>query len=419
MGLEAATYIHQLNPLNPVGAVDAKAQGDDHIRMVKSTLQATFPSITGPVTVTHTQINNAVGSGLTGFAAPSVSVKGSGAANAGVATTALRSDARLIVDLADIFSWTGQHSWTTALKIPNGVVGTPAIHFSSDPDTGFYSLGANQIGLAVGGLLNCYFDLGHMLGDDGTVARPYFSFFNDTDTGIYSGGANNLRVSTGGGLRWQFTNTFNETFVPQYFPDGAAGAPSVTFGSDPDTGMFRGGANDLRFACGGTTLFILNANFFQSLAQQMANVDGSAATPAYGFSSDGNTGLYSRGADRLGFAEGGTGYDVGYRNIPQNSQSANYGLVQSDSGKHILHPNGAGAGDTYTIPANASVAYEIGTVLTFVNRDSNNLTIAITSDTLILAGTTSTGSRTLGQNGVATAIKVESTVWIISGTGIS
>lgn len=113
------------------------------------------------------------------------------------------------------------------------------------------------------------------------------------------------------------------------------------------------------------------------------------------------------------------GVEVGYKNIPQNSQSANYPIVLTDAGKHILHPSGGGSADTFTIPANASVAFPIGTVLTFVNRDSNSLTIAITADTMYLANSTSVGNRTLGQNGVATAIKVENTVWIISGSGLS
>lgn len=113
------------------------------------------------------------------------------------------------------------------------------------------------------------------------------------------------------------------------------------------------------------------------------------------------------------------GIEVGYRGIPQNSQSANYTLVAGDAGKHILHPSGGGASDIFTIPANASVAYAIGTAITFVNRDSNAVSIAITTDTMYLAGTTTTGTRTLAQNGVATAIKVESTVWIISGSGLT
>ncbi len=111
--------------------------------------------------------------------------------------------------------------------------------------------------------------------------------------------------------------------------------------------------------------------------------------------------------------------EVGFRGVPQNSQSANYTCVIGDAGKHIFHPSGGGSGDTFTIPANASVAYAVGTVLTFINRDSNSVSIAITSDTMYLAGTTTTGTRTLGQNGIATATKVESTVWIISGSGLT
>jgi hypothetical protein len=74
---------------------------------------------------------------------------------------------------------------------------------------------------------------------------------------------------------------------------------------------------------------------------------------------------------------------------------------------------------TYTIPANGSVAYPIGTVLTIVNIYAGNLSIAITTDTLTLAGSTTTGTRTLAQNGIATALKVSSTSWVISGSGLT
>lgn len=59
MGLEVATYIHELDPSNPIGGSDPKSQGDDHIRLTKSTLQNTLPNVTGPITLSHTQINNA------------------------------------------------------------------------------------------------------------------------------------------------------------------------------------------------------------------------------------------------------------------------------------------------------------------------------------------------------------------------
>jgi len=111
---------------------------------------------------------------------------------------------------------------------------------------------------------------------------------------------------------------------------------------------------------------------------------------------------------------------VGFRNIPQNSQSAAYTCVLADAGKHIFHPSADTTARVYTIPANASVAYTIGTAITFINQNAAGvITIAITSDTMRLAGAGTTGSRTLAANGVATAIKVTSTEWIISGTGLT
>jgi hypothetical protein len=111
---------------------------------------------------------------------------------------------------------------------------------------------------------------------------------------------------------------------------------------------------------------------------------------------------------------------VGFREIPQNSQSAAYTAVLADSGKHILHPSADTTARTFTIPANGSVAYPIGTALTFINQNgAGTVTIAITSDTMRLAGAGTTGSRTLAANGVATAIKITSTEWIISGTGLT
>lgn len=110
--------------------------------------------------------------------------------------------------------------------------------------------------------------------------------------------------------------------------------------------------------------------------------------------------------------------EVGYLNIPQNSQSTAYTTVMADRGKHVYHPTSDDNPRTFTIDSNANVAYAIGTAITFIN-DQNTLTIAITSDVLVWAEDGSTGSRTLAENGIATALKVTSTRWIISGAGLS
>lgn len=106
--------------------------------------------------------------------------------------------------------------------------------------------------------------------------------------------------------------------------------------------------------------------------------------------------------------------------IPQNSKSANYTLLLADANKHIYHPSADATARTFTIPANSSVAYDIGTAITFVNDDSAGvITIAITTDTMRLAGAGTTGSRTLAANGIATALKITATSWLISGVGLT
>jgi len=60
MGLEAGTYISDLNSSNPA-ASDVKSQGDDHLRLIKSTIKASFPNVTGAVSASHTELSYAAG----------------------------------------------------------------------------------------------------------------------------------------------------------------------------------------------------------------------------------------------------------------------------------------------------------------------------------------------------------------------
>lgn len=114
------------------------------------------------------------------------------------------------------------------------------------------------------------------------------------------------------------------------------------------------------------------------------------------------------------------GFSIGYRIIPQNSQSAAYTLVLGDSAYQIYHPGADTTARTWTIPANSSVAYPIGTTITFINDTSAGVvTISITTDTMVLAGAGTTGSRTLAASGIATAVKMTSTRWMINGTGLT
>jgi hypothetical protein len=130
----------------------------------------------------------------------------------------------------------------------------------------------------------------------------------------------------------------------------------------------------------------------------------------------GNTGISISAA---GVPTLSDGTQVGYLSIPFNSQSAAYTAVLGDSGKVIFHPSTDANARTFTIPANSSVAYPIGTAITFINMTSQVVTIAITTDTMYLSSAGTTGSRSLAQYGSATAIKMTSTTWLISGSGLT
>jgi len=115
---------------------------------------------------------------------------------------------------------------------------------------------------------------------------------------------------------------------------------------------------------------------------------------------------------------------TGYIGIPQNLKAAtgvfSYTLTAADAGKHIYY-TGTPTSAALVIPANTGVAFEIGTTLVVMNDlgAATNVSISITIDTLQLAGTGTTGTRTLARYGVATITKVTATKWIISGNGLT
>lgn len=153
------------------------------------------------------------------------------------------------------------------------------------------------------------------------------------------------------------------------------------------------------------------------LSTSNGNVVGPAsATDGHLAVFDGTTGKLIKDGGAVPAAGSG---NIGYLNVPSQSKSADYTAVLGDSGKSIDHPATDNNARTFTIPANGSVAYPVGTCLSFSNMDTNALTIAITTDTLYLAGAGTTGSRSLAQFGTATARKLTSTTWLISGVNLT
>lgn len=98
------------------------------------------------------------------------------------------------------------------------------------------------------------------------------------------------------------------------------------------------------------------------------------------------------------------------RDIPVNVQSA-YTLVASDVGKAVVSTG------NITIPANVFVAGDPITI--FTNTLTARSLIPSAGVTLYLAGTSVTGTRTLGGRALCTILCIGVNTFVVSGVGIS
>ncbi len=164
---------------------------------------------------------------------------------------------------------------------------------------------------------------GYVRTADGAQATPAFSFISATNTGFYYtgttiaaayGGVTQVHIGNGmlrshldlgtdlgtSAIRW------NDAYINRVLiGDGSAASPAITFGDDTDTGIFSPVADQIAFAAGGSQRLTITAGSVTGVAP-FRTAAGSAAAPAYSFSSDTDTGVYTTGADTLGFTTGGT-----------------------------------------------------------------------------------------------------------------
>jgi hypothetical protein len=111
------------------------------------------------------------------------------------------------------------------------------------------------------------------------------------------------------------------------------------------------------------------------------------------------------------------GFAIGYRDIPQVVFTSNATLALTDAGKHYFSSNSA---NVITVPNNTTVSFNIGTAISIVQQGTANLTVTPGSGvTMYLAGNSTSSSRTLGNYGMATLMKVDTNTWFINGTGVN
>lgn len=234
---------------------------------------------------------------------------------------------------------------------------------------------------------------------DGTAISEWLS---NGAGGVFFGtiSSHQLQIGTAGATRITLSNAGNVTI----------GAPSSGQTVNITGAASAYGAQIIGSASSGASLG-LSVHAGTTSADTAFDVTNQAGTTDY----------FTVRGDGLAKAidQGNTLQDIGWRDMPQNVMGAGtYTFALSDRGKQIYNNFGA---VTFTIPANASIAFPIGTVIEIINESGSNNTINITTDTLawLQGGSASTGSRTVATSSTVVLQKVQSTRWVITGFGIS
>jgi len=260
-----------------------------------------------------------------------------------------------------------------------GSAANPSYTFMPDSNTGFFSLGVSDadtiyvsnaggakfrfkttaftpnadtgVNLGAWNLrFNDVFISGQITGSDGSAAAPTYTFGTTNDSGFYWNGVNSIMVALAGASNYKFhpsyfgsdadgadnlgatTKRWNNIYLDGQISgsDGSVGAPTYTFGSQSNTGMYLPTANFIGFSIGGALKFGIGngstwayqqilpgsdnsfnlgaatyrwANIFVS--GQISGSDGSAAVPTYTFGVENNKGFYSAGVGTIGHSSAG------------------------------------------------------------------------------------------------------------------
>ena len=138
--------------------------------------------------------------------------------------------------------------------------------------------------------------------------------------------------------------------------------------------------------------------------------NGNAAAPSLRFTDDTDTGVFLSGANAISFTEGGSGFRMGFRNIPDGGpKNTSYTLTTSDVGKYIQITSGG----SITVPDGT---FANGDAVSLFNNSNGAVTVNCAISTAYIAGTDSDKATvSLATRGVATVLFANANVCVITG----
>jgi len=193
--------------------------------------------------------------------------------------------------------------------------------------------------------------------NDGSAATPAMSFLLNSNTGIYRSGTNQLSISAGGVEVFRTTPTSCSSLARFFIADGTAAAPSLAFGTQTNTGIYRPTTSQIGFSVNGAQKAYIDTTGFNAVNRFYVNQNGSATAPVYSFVGATNTGMYRvggpearftvNGIDRLGLS---TTQNTSLQNLNMNNNAlTNAPQVGNSAGNLEVRMNSTGVGGTLTL----------------------------------------------------------------------
>lgn len=206
----------------------------------------------------------------------------------------------------DIWRFNGV-SWA---RVPHGhfIDGTeplPSITFGADTNTGIFRPGNDRLRIVTGGSTVSEFTNFHIITQPLSAANPSYSFIGDETTGMFNPTLGEIAFSTSGIERMRISPAVLTMVGVVRTADGTVGAPAYSFTSDPDSGVYSSGVNKLAISTGGVDRLSVSTVDITSSLPVYVPV-GTALAPTYSFTSDADTGLYQAGNDVIGLTSGGS-----------------------------------------------------------------------------------------------------------------
>ena len=370
MGLEVFDFIPDLVDTNP-DPTDPVAQGDDHLRGIKFTLQNQWPAIgSDQVLRTALQMNDAalrteantftadnIFQNDTLFTQPILAGDDSGIS---------------FLDEAAVLRWASGRENSTA---------SGDFKINRHDGAGALLDAPLQIDAATGQLFTL----------DGTAALPQYSFQAQQDGGLFAG-VGLVGLAVAGVEQFRVEAAFATFAEPVGGPDGSAANPTWSFNNNFDLGMYRSAADVLGFATLGVERLTLDGNAAE-FSQVVQTAAGSLAFPAHSFTGAVGLGMFNSGGD-LGFAVGGA------ERLKVASTSVFTGSVAISSGL------------TVDSSINSDATTDVVKNITYLRGGSNRWQLRMAND----AGDNSFEVRRFNTSGVfqATALRIQTTdgLWV-------